>query len=395
MKQLLAKRFIRNTESDPPERVRSAYGVLSGCVGIFFNLLLFAIKFIFGLLARAVSLQADAFNNLGDAGSSIIALFGFRLASKKPDRDHPYGHGRFEYVSGLVVSILIIIMGYSLFRNAISILIYGGETAYSSHFVPTLVVMIASILIKLYLFAFNRSLAKQFSSPTLRAVAFDSLSDSIATAVVLLCAVISRFVTLPDWLRLDALCGILVSLFIIYTGLKSAKETMEPLLGRRPDPAFVSAIESAVLSFEGIGGVHDIVVHDYGPGRVFVSLHAEVPEDGNVRELHDIIDSAEKYLCDRFQCTATIHMDPIITDDPRTEEMKRSISDYLHTVDPRLTIHDFRIANSPDGNVVLFDVVLPYDYPDKEQELLNGIEQTMKTISPTCRTVVEIDRADA
>ena len=394
MIRLLAKLFIREKESDPPERVRSAYGVLSGCFGIFLNLLLFAVKFVFGLLAHAVSLEADAFNNLGDAGSSIVALFGFRLSSKKPDRDHPYGHGRFEYVSGLIVSILIVIMGYSLFRSAISILLYGGEPAYTAHFIPTVIVMVGSVLIKLYMFAYNRALAKRFASPTLRAVAFDSLSDSVATTVVLVCALIARFVSLPEWLKLDAWCGLAVSLFIIYTGLRSARETVAPLLGRRPDPEFVSAIESAVLSFEGIGGVHDVVVHDYGPGRVFVSLHAEVPADGNVLEIHNVIDEAEKYLSERFRCSATIHMDPIITDDPKTVEVKRVVSAHLHSVDPRLSMHDFRIVTGPAETVVLFDVVLPYDYAGSESELLFGIEEAVKTVSPGYRAIVEIDRSD-
>lgn len=395
MIRLLAKLFIHNQENDSPERVRSEYGMLSGCVGIFLNLLLFAVKFVFGLLAHAVSLEADAFNNLGDAGSSIIALFGFRLAAKKPDRGHPYGHGRFEYVSGLIVSILIVVMGYSLFRNAVSIILYGGETAFASHFIPTLIVLIGSILIKVYMFAYNRALAKRFSSPTLRAVAFDSLSDTVATTVVLVCALIARFIRLPDWLRLDAWCGLAVSLFIVYTGIRSAHETVEPLLGRRPDPAFVSTIESAVLSFEGIGGVHDVVVHDYGPGRVFVSLHAEVPAESNVREIHDVIDSAEKYLSEQFRCSATIHMDPIITDDPRTKELKEKVSAYLNGVDPRLTIHDFRIAAGPSETALMFDLVIPYEYSGDIDALLNGIDQAVKEISPSCRAIVDVDRSDA
>ena len=285
-------------------------------------------------------------------------------------------------------------MGYSLLRNAISIILHGGETAYTEHFIPTIIVMIGSVLIKIYMFAYNRALSKRFSSPTLRAVAFDSLSDSVATTVVLVCALIARFVSLPDWLKLDAWCGLAVSLFIIYTGLRSAKETIEPLLGRRPDPDFVAAIESSVLSFEGIGGVHDIVVHDYGPGRVFVSLHAEVPSDGNVREIHDVIDNAEKYLSEQFRCSATIHMDPIITDDPNTLKLNRLVSDYLQTVDPRLTIHDFRIVNGPVENAVMFDVVVPYDYTGSESDLLSGIEQTVKASSSAYHAIVEVDRAD-
>ena len=290
MIRLLAKWFIRGKNAESPERVRSAYGVLSGCFGIFLNLVLFTVKLVFGLLAHAVSLQADAFNNLGDAGSSVISLFGFRLASKKPDRDHPYGHGRFEYISGMFVSIAIILMGWSLFRNALGIVLHGGEPAYASHFIPSVCVMAAAIAVKLYMFLYNRALAKRFDSPALRAVAFDSLSDTVATGAVLVSALITHYVKMPEWVRPDAWSGLLVSLFILYTGLKSVKETTAPLLGKRPDPEFVSAIEEATLSFEGIGGVHDVIVHDYGPGRVFVSLHAEVPADADVRDIHEVID---------------------------------------------------------------------------------------------------------
>lgn len=395
MIRLLAKWFIHEKETDAPERVRSAYGVLSGCFGIFLNLVLFTVKLVFGLLAGAVSLVADAFNNLGDAGSSVISLFGFRLASKKPDRDHPYGHGRFEYIAGLFVSIAILLMGWALFKNAFSVLLHGGEPAYTAHFWPSVAVMVFAILIKLYMFGYNRALGKRFDSPALRAVAFDSLSDTVATSAVLLSAFLTRFVPLPEWIRPDAWCGILVSLFILYTGLKSIRETSAPLLGRRPDPAFVQAIEQATTSFEGIGGVHDVIVHDYGPGRVFVSLHAEVPADANVREIHDVIDSAEKYLSERFGCNATIHMDPIITDDPETSNLKRAIAAHLAGIDPRIGMHDFRIVRGPSGTVLFFDVALPYDFQTSEKALLDGIETAAKAISPKLHTVVDIDRADA
>ena len=360
MIRLLAKWFIRGKNAESPERVRSAYGVLSGCFGIFLNLVLFTVKLVFGLLAHAVSLQADAFNNLGDAGSSVISLFGFRLASKKPDRDHPYGHGRFEYISGMFVSIAIILMGWSLFRNALGIVLHGGEPAYASHFIPSVCVMAAAIAVKLYMFLYNRALAKRFDSPALRAVAFDSLSDTVATGAVLVSALITHYVKMPEWVRPDAWSGLLVSLFILYTGLKSVKETTAPLLGKCPDPEFVSAIEEATLSFEGIGGVHDVIVHDYGPGRVFVSLHAEVPADADVRDIHEVIDNAEKYLSDRFRCVATIHMDPIITDDPETARLRTLAVDVLLAIGPELSIHDFRAVQGPQNKTLLFDVSVPY-----------------------------------
>lgn len=395
MIRLLAKWFIRGKNAESPERVRSAYGVLSGCFGIFLNLVLFTVKLVFGLLAHAVSLQADAFNNLGDAGSSVISLFGFRLASKKPDRDHPYGHGRFEYISGMFVSIAIILMGWSLFRNALGIVLHGGEPAYASHFIPSVCVMAAAIAVKLYMFLYNRALAKRFDSPALRAVAFDSLSDTVATGAVLVSALITHYVKMPEWVRPDAWSGLLVSLFILYTGLKSVKETTAPLLGKRPDPEFVSAIEEATLSFEGIGGVHDVIVHDYGPGRVFVSLHAEVPADADVRDIHEVIDNAEKYLSDRFRCVATIHMDPIITDDPETVRLRTLAVDALLAIGPELSIHDFRAVQGPQNKTLLFDVSVPYTYMESDEALRERIENAVAERIPGCLADVTIDRADS
>lgn len=395
MIRLLAKWFIRGKNAESLERVRSAYGALSGCFGIFLNLVLFTVKLVFGLLAHAVSLQADAFNNLGDAGSSVISLFGFRLASKKPDRDHPYGHGRFEYISGMFVSIAIILMGWSLFRNALGIVLHGGEPAYASHFIPSVCVMAAAIAVKLYMFLYNRALAKRFDSPALRAVAFDSLSDTVATGAVLVSALITHYVKMPEWVRPDAWSGLLVSLFILYTGLKSVKETTAPLLGKRPDPGFVSAIEEATLSFEGIGGVHDVIVHDYGPGRVFVSLHAEVPADADVRDIHEVIDNAEKYLSDRFRCVATIHMDPIITDDPETARLRTLAVDALLAIGPELSIHDFRAVQGPQNKTLLFDVSVPYTYTESDEALRERIENAVAERIPGCLADVAIDRADS
>ena len=394
MIRLLAKWFIREKDSESPERVRSAYGVLSGCFGIFLNLVLFTVKLVFGLLARSVSLEADAFNNLGDAGSSVISLFGFRLASKKPDRDHPYGHGRFEYLAGVFVSVAILLMGWSLFRSALDVVLHGGEPAFSEHFLPSVLVMGAAIAVKLYMFLYNRALAKRFDSPALKAVAFDSLSDVAATATVLASALVTRFVSLPEWVRPDAWSGLLVSLFILYTGLKSIRETTAPLLGRRPDPAFISAVEQATLSFEGIGGVHDVIVHDYGPGRVFVSLHAEVSADADVREIHEVIDNAERYLSDRFRCNATIHMDPIITDDPETARLREQVETILRETDESFSLHDFRAIRGPQDKTLLFDVSVPYAFPGDDESLKRRIEDSIAEQISGCRADVTIDRSD-
>ena len=394
MIHLLAKLFIRKADRETPERLRSAYGVLSGCFGIFLNLVLFAIKLTFGLLANAVSLKADAFNNLGDAGSSIISMIGFRMAAKKPDRDHPYGHGRFEYIAGMFVSIAILLMGWSLFRSALSAAIHGGEPAYAAHFVPSVCVMVVSILVKLYMFAYNRALAKRFDSPALKAVAFDSLSDTVATTAVLISALITRFFTLPDWVRPDAWSGLLVALFILYTGLKSIRETTAPLLGRRPDPAFVEAIRAATTSFEGIGGVHDVIVHDYGPGRVFVSLHAEVSANADIRDIHEVVDNAERYLSEQFRCSVTIHMDPIITDDPETERLRAKVDSLVSQIGDGLSVHDFRVTPGPLDKTLLFDVTVPYTYPATDEALAAAIENAVAAQIEGCRAAVTIDRAE-
>ena len=394
MIRLLAKLFIPDSDNVSSPRVRSAYGVLLGCVGIVLNLILFTAKFIAGWLAKAISLQADAFNNLGDAGSSIVSMLGFRLSAKKPDRDHPYGHGRFEYIAGLCVSMAILLMAVSLFRTSLNALINGSETAYASHFWLSCAILIGSILIKLYMFLMNRATSKKLASPTMRAVSLDSLSDAVATGSVLLCALLSHFVPAVQRIRLDAICGLLVSLFIFYSGVKSVHETVEPLLGKRPDPAFVSELTKSVLSFEGIKGVHDVIVHDYGPGRVFVSLHAEVPENADIREIHDVIDSAEKYLSDTYNCSATIHMDPIVTDDPKTTDAKEQMQKILTSIDPRLSLHDFRIAPHPSGKAMLFDVMLPYDLSMRSEELQSRIDEAIRETNLNMIAIIEFDRGE-
>ena len=395
MIRLLAKIFIKDADRQTHAETRSAYGVLLGCVGIVMNLLLFAAKFVAGWLAKAISLQADAFNNLGDAGSSIVSLLGFRLSAKKPDRDHPYGHGRLEYIAGLCVSMAILLMAVSLFRTSLESLIHGTEIAYASHFWLSCAIMLGSILVKLYLFLCNRMYAKKLSSPTMGAVSIDSLSDAAATSAVLICALLSHWIPAVSHIRLDAICGLLVSIFIFYSGVKAVHETVGPLLGKGPDPSFVDEITKSVLSFEGINGVHDVIVHDYGPWRVFVSLHAEVPADSDIREIHDVIDNAEKYLSETYHCIATIHMDPIVTDDPDTASIKSKVTDALTEIDARLTLHDFRMSTTPTGKTLLFDVVLPYDSSLKEDAIKVRIDAAIQAIDPHAVAVVEFDRGES
>ena len=388
---LLSRLFIKNYRDYENPQVRQSYGTLCGSVGICLNILLFIGKYFAGTLSGSIAIVADSFNNLSDAGSSLITLLGFRLAGKKPDPDHPYGHGRIEYISGLVVSFLILLMGFELAKSSIEKIL--SPEPMQAGWLPA-AILVASICVKVYMFLYNRALAKRFDSPALKAVAFDSLSDVAATATVLASALVTRFVSLPEWVRPDAWSGLLVSLFILYTGLKSIRETTAPLLGRRPDPAFISAVEQATLSFEGIGGVHDVIVHDYGPGRVFVSLHAEVSADADVREIHEVIDNAERYLSDRFRCNATIHMDPIITDDPETARLREQVETILRETDESFSLHDFRAIRGPQDKTLLFDVSVPYAFPGDDESLKRRIEDSIAEQISGCRADVTIDRSD-
>lgn len=392
MLTLLIRLFIKHPNSVQDAQVRSAYGTLCSVVGIFLNLVLFVFKYFAGVVACSVSIQADAFNNLSDAGSSIITLFGFRLAGKQPDAEHPYGHGRFEYISGLLVSVAILIMGYQLFRNSLDVILHGGETAFADHFVLSVVILLCSVLVKFYMFFYHRSIGKKINSPAMLATSFDSISDMCSTLLVLVCALITRFFDLPDAVPLDAYCGILVSLFIVYAGFRSAKETIAPLLGTPPDREFVKAIENEVMSFDGVLGMHDLIVHDYGPGRRFLSLHAEVSADADVLAMHDMIDNIEKHLARTFQCGAVIHMDPIASDDPTVSALHETVRSILSDIDPALSMHDFRIVQGPTHTNLVFDVVVPFRFHTSNAELQRMIADRVKAVSEQYFVVIEFDR---
>ena len=301
---ILEKILIKNEYDD--NKRRNIYGAMCGFLGIFLNVVLFAVKFAAGTVSRSISITADAFNNLSDAGSSIISLIGFRLAGKKPDPEHPFGHGRMEYVSGLIISFVILIMAYELIRSSIAKIIHPEETEFS---ITIIVILVISILVKLYISFYNYRIGKKINSTAMRATAFDSISDMVSTFVVLLGLVISHYANV----NIDGYCGVIVSLFIFYVGFSSIKDTISPLLGQAPSKEYVDDIYSIVMCDERILGIHDIIVHDYGPGRKIVSLHAEVPSTCSITEIHDLIDGIEHRLADELNCDATIHMDPVET----------------------------------------------------------------------------------
>ena len=386
MIKLLTKLFIKDHENVTNAAVRRAYGTMCSLYGIFLNLLLFAGKYIAGLISGSVAITADAFNNLSDAGSSIITLLGFAIAGKKPDPDHPFGHGRAEYLAGLVLSGVIILMGFELVKSSFEKILHPEPI--SSGLLPA-VILVCSILVKFYMCLYNRSVGKKINSAAMQATATDSLSDSIATTVVLLSMGISYFFHV----NIDGYAGLLVAVFIIYAGFNAAKDTVSPLLGQAPDPEFVQQVADIVTAHPEVVGIHDLAVHDYGPGRVMVSLHAEVSGDGNIFDLHDAIDTAETELKEQLGCIATIHMDPIEADDTEVSRMRQAVADKLKELDDVISIHDFRMVPGPTHTNLIFDAVVPADYKKSDEELAASIRQHIHQTWPDRYAVVNIDHS--
>ena len=375
-------------ETLAPDKKRSAYGKLCGIVGIVLNLLLFAGKFIAGFLSNSIAITADAFNNLSDAGSSLVTLIGFKLAEQKPDSDHPFGHGRMEYLSGLIVSAVILMMGFELVKDSIDKILHPTGVDFS---VVVLVILIASILGKCYMAFYNFHYGKRFESSTLRATAVDSLSDCVSTTVVLIATLIGYYTNV----QIDGFCGIAVGILIFVAGINAAKETLSPLLGEAPDPEFVNQIEEMVLSFdkEAIVGIHDLIVHDYGPGRRIISLHAEVPAEGNMMSLHDVIDNLEMKLREELGCLTTIHMDPVVTTDERVTELKEKCTLLVKEIGDTLSLHDFRVVFGDTHTNMIFDVVVPFEFYLSDAETTKMIQKKVsEKIGENYFVVITIDK---
>lgn len=385
MISLLARLFIKNHQDTKNPGVRQAYGILCGALGIGLNLLLFAGKFAAGFFSHSIAVTADAFNNLSDAGSSIITLIGFRMAGQKPDPDHPFGHGRIEYISGLLVSVIILLMGFELMQSSAAKILRPEDLTFSP---AVLIILVVSILIKCYMYLYNRRLGKRLDSAAMLATAADSLSDALATTLVLAATLIAHF----TGLHIDGWCGVLVGLFICWTGFNAAKDTISPLLGQAPDKEFVRQVNEIVMSHQNVLGIHDLIVHNYGPGRILISLHAEVPADGDILTLHDMIDRIEHQLRDTLDCHAVIHMDPVCVNDQETNRLKSLVLGYLEEISPRLTMHDFRIVAGPTHTNLIFDVAAPYDFPLQDSELIQAISQRIQQENPGFCAVIEVDK---
>lgn len=385
MTEMLLRWFVKDYRQTENPRVRARYGILSGIVGIVLNLLLCAAKFVAGILTMSIAIIADAFNNLSDAGSSVVTLVGFRMSLKPADPEHPFGHGRIEYMAGFIVSAVILVVGLELVKSSVEKIISPTAITFTLF---SVLVMVAAVLVKLFMFAFNRSLAKRIHSDAMRATAKDSLSDAVATTAVLAGIAVARFAGL----NIDGYVGILVALFILWTGFGSARDMITLLLGKAPDPAFVHEIEEAVLAHREVIGVHDVVVHDYGAGRSMISLHAEVPADGNVLDMHDCIDLIEMELRRKFDCEAVIHMDPIETDNEAVGKMRRVVTDIVRGIDKDITLHDFRMVSGKSHTNLIFDLVVPYGCGLTEREIVRAIRNQVEGLDQRYFVVVKFDR---
>ncbi|MBQ3061527.1 MAG: cation transporter [Lachnospiraceae bacterium] len=380
---LLSKVFIK-TEDE--KRKRKLYGTLCSIVGIVLNVLLFAGKMVAGFITGSVAITADAFNNLSDAGSSFITLIGFVFAGKKADTDHPFGHGRFEYLSGLFVSMIILMMGFELLKSSINKIIRPVNVSQN---LVTIIILIVCVGIKLYMAYYNKKIGKRISSKAMMATGTDSLSDAVATTVVLLSML---FMELTG-INIDGYCGVFVAGFILYAGINAAKDTIDPLLGVAPDKEFVKQVEEIVMSYDMVGGIHDMVVHDYGPGRRMVSLHAEVPGNKNIYEIHDTIDIIEERIRESLDCEAVIHMDPVDTDNEEIKRMKKIVSNSVKEIDERLSIHDFRMVSGPTHTNLIFDVVVPFEIKLTKNEVKEKVEEIVSSFEGNYFAVIKVEQS--
>lgn len=387
MISLLARIVIKDYQNTKDARVRQAYGILCGSAGIAFNVFLFLLKFTAGFLSGSIAITADAFNNLSDAGSSVITLVGFKMAGQKPDSNHPFGHGRIEYISGFLVSIIILIMAFELLKSSAEKILHPSEIAAS----PLIyVILIISILVKLYMYCYNRAVGKKIDSAAMGATAKDSLSDTTATLVVLATTVLAQL----TGMQIDGYCGIVVALFVFWTGVEAARDTIGPLLGQPPEPEFVQHIEEIIMAYknQGVLGLHDLVVHNYGPGRVMLSVHVEVPATDDILVLHDMIDRIEHQLAQELNCSAVIHMDPVCVDDNKTNEIKEKVAGIITEMKGNVKFHDFRMVQGPTHTNLIFDVEVPFDYPMSDGEIIAYLGEKIQEMGDGYFAVIEVDK---
>ena len=382
----LVRLFIKDWDNVSDPAVREKYGVLAGAVGILLNLLLSAGKLFAGLATGSISITADAFNNLSDAGSSVVTLVGFKLAGQKADAGHPFGHGRAEYLAGLFVSLMILLVGVELGKSSIEKILRPEAVDFS---LVSVAILGAAILVKLWMGRFNRALGRQIGSAAMEATAVDSLTDAAATAAVLAGTLVNRFAHV----NIDGWMGLAVAVFILRSGWGAAKDTINPLLGESPDPELVKQLRELVLSHPQVVGMHDLIIHDYGPGRRLCSFHAEVPQDADILDAHDAIDHIEREIKEKFGIETTVHMDPIATADEKVNQLRRQVADLARVVEPEMTIHDFRVVRGPTHTNVIFDAVVPHKCRLTDEEVLQRLRRAVSALDPAYQAVIQIDRA--
>lgn len=389
MTDFLISLFVKNRRNVKDPKVRKSYGTLGGIVGIICNLLLCAIKITVGVITGSISITADGFNNLADMGSSVVTIIGFKLAGKPADSDHPFGHGRMEYMSAFIVSVFIIIVGVDLFETSATALRNNSLTP--EYGLWPIILLVISVLVKFWLFLFNKKLGRKISSDVLKATAKDSLNDALTTLAILVSVGISSAIELP--FNLDAVMGLLVSVFILWSGLNSAKDTIDEILGRPPEKSLIKDLEETILSVDEFIGIHDLLVHNYGPGRQFASVHVEVPQNTDIVKCHEQIDLCEKEVKEKLDVDLVIHMDPIDNKNPVVEEAKSRICEALKIIDERLTLHDFRMTPIAETRTnLIFDVLVPMDFKISDTELKEKICTMAKLINTTFECVITVDR---
>lgn len=388
MTKFLCKLFIKNYDDVENPVVREKHGLLSGIVGIILNVCLFTGKLIAGIVSGSVSVQADAFNNLSDAGSSVLTMIGFKLANKPVDKDHPFGHGRMEYLTGFIVSVLIILVGAELLKTSISTLIHGAEKIDLS--LLTFIMLGISLIVKFWMYIFNIKLSKRINSAAIKATAMDSISDCVSTGVVFASAILTYY---TSWYFIDAIVGAAVAAFIFYSGFKSAKETTDLLLGEAPDPEYTKSIADFILSQDGILGVHDLMVHNYGPGRQMISVHTEIPDTMNINDAHELIDKTEQLLSVKYNCHAVIHMDPIVVGNEKIDELKKQVREIVKSLDKSFDIHDFRMVDGTNSSNLIFDITRTSGSKLTDKEILDYVKNEVKKIDKKYSVIAVVEQS--
>lgn len=387
MIDFLIKKFIKNYENVSDRNVREQYGVLSGSLGIFCNLFLFILKLVIGMIMNSIAIISDAFNNLSDMASSAVTIISSKMSNRQADREHPYGHGRIEYISTMIVSFIIILVGIELLKTSVD-KIFNPEALQFSPIL--LIILCVSVLVKVWMYSYNKFIGEKINSSVMKTTAVDSLNDCISTGAVIFSVLIGRFIAFP----VDGIMGVLVSILIIYAGINVAKEIIGRLIGEPPSRELIKQITDFVMSADGVVGVHDFMAHDYGPGVVIASLHAEVPDNVNIVKIHEVIDDLEKSVLEKFGVLLVIHMDPISLNCEKTNNARDMVNNIVTEINPKFSIHDFRMVDGENSINLIFDLVVPIEMKASERKaVLDILEEKIKSKDKRYNVVVQIDNS--